>query len=130
VSINPNPFREAISDNALNKWLSQFLPDEQDVIQKLLAHFRFYVPNKVNTLLRRLHTSIERTIAELFEKIAPGTTYASRDRTSCIGDENSPSRAMHRCDQLGMQRQLLSKSRSGCVDAVWKDDRAIPKRCA
>src|SRR5437868_4082684 len=53
-----NPFRETISDEQVSRWLSQFEATEKHIVKKLLRHFRFYGPNKVNSCVRYLHATI------------------------------------------------------------------------
>src|SRR4051794_31703107 len=53
-----NPFRGAVDNEVLTKWIAQFSPDEHDIVEQLLNHFRFYDPSRVNAGVRTLHTSI------------------------------------------------------------------------
>jgi hypothetical protein len=53
-----NPFRGAVSDDVILEWLGQFEPEEQDIIERLLASFRFYGFDTINSHLRQLHTQI------------------------------------------------------------------------
>jgi hypothetical protein len=58
MSAPPNPFRGAVSDEVILEWLAQFESDEQDIIERLLASFRFYSFETINAHLRRLHKQI------------------------------------------------------------------------
>lgn len=53
-----NPFIETISDATLDAWASQFLPEEHSIVRRLLAHFSFYGPNRLNAALVSLHEKV------------------------------------------------------------------------
>jgi hypothetical protein len=53
-----NPFGEAVSDEVVADWLNQFEPEERDVAEQLLVHFRFYGFAQISAALRELHAKI------------------------------------------------------------------------
>lgn len=53
-----NPFNGDVPDEALQNWLKQFNPSEQESIKPLLTHFRYYSSNLVFELLKTLHNKL------------------------------------------------------------------------
>lgn len=51
-------FYGEIEEDLINKWLSQFLPDEVPLILKLLENFKYYGAKKVNDLLKLIYAKI------------------------------------------------------------------------
>ena len=58
MTVPINPFRGAVSDEVIAEWLGQFAPEERDIVERLLANFRFYGFDTINSHLRQLHTQI------------------------------------------------------------------------
>ncbi len=64
-----NPFDGVIEDEAINRWMEQFEPDETNIISKIVENFNFYSVSRVNNSLKLLHNKIISDIGSVVEDI-------------------------------------------------------------